>query len=175
MASRWHQVLSHWFLDVAHSSLASHDGHVALWQPETGHVVRRLEQPGSGPIWSTVFSSDARVLAAGSGRGMLDLWHARDGHLLLSVRAHKQDLFTCGSNIADSSLLIEAAFSSDSQVLATTGGDGHVCLWRMADPDRLVSFRAEADQARQRRRRLRVLLDPASGDSPDSGTARRGS
>ena len=93
------------------------------------HHSRRLVLEGHrDTVWSVAFSPDGRRVAsysANSVNGEVRLWDARTGRIIKVLPGDR------GGNRE-----VSMAFSPDSQVLATPGPDGSICLWAAEDGQR---------------------------------------
>nr|MDQ3395680.1 hypothetical protein [Bacteroidota bacterium] len=69
---------------------------------------------------SLTFSNSGRYLAAGDEEGIVRVWDLNDNSLLSTVTGHN-------------SLIRKIKFSNDDSMLASSGFDGKVILWRMAN------------------------------------------
>jgi WD40 repeat protein len=96
------------------------DGHERLWDPSTGTPRGPAWQARGGPIVTTSFSPDGRMLAT-SGPGSAELWDA----------ASEKQLGTLSSGLAPTPAF--AAFDPTGHTLVTAFQDGPVLLWAV-DP-----------------------------------------
>jgi WD40 repeat protein len=111
-----------WALAVApdgkHLAASGHGGQVFLVDTATGAVVRRL----LGGAGSVAFSPDGKWLALGQvAGGWVALWEAATAKSGPAFKAH----FPAGVR--------GVMFSPDSKYLLTSGTDGKVKLWTVAD------------------------------------------
>ncbi|REK19028.1 MAG: hypothetical protein DWQ37_02375 [Planctomycetota bacterium] len=73
-------------------------------------------EPGGGEVNGVAFSPNGRVLATGTGDGIIRLWDPHRGGLLAEIRGHTD-------------CVNELAFSPDGQILATGSCDNSIKLW----------------------------------------------
>lgn len=92
----------------------SGDGSVLLWDLHAGKLRHQLSVPAN--TTATAFGP-GHLVAAGSGRGHLHLWHTGSGEVIGQVTAHD-------------AALTAIAFPSPSRI-ATGSRDGVVKLWRL--------------------------------------------
>jgi serine/threonine protein kinase len=139
------------------------DGTVRFWNAATGQPLRTIPASNHmGEVNSAAFSPDGRTLVTGSDDGKVRLWDAETCALQATIPAHQgaagvrftpngrrlvsggmQDHLVklwdlapprqAASVKASEADLETGAFSPDGKILATTGVDGHVRLWNLAD------------------------------------------
>ncbi len=106
------------------------EGSVKLWDSGT-YTSLTLPQTHRGHIWSAALSQDGQTLATSGGcwiddtapwayQGEVCIWDVKNRKLLAKFHAH----FGC---------VTRAVFSPSGKTLATTGRDGKMCLWNVAD------------------------------------------
>lgn len=88
------------------------DGHARLWDAETGELVHLLAGP-SRQLRCAALSPDGRWAAAGDPVGRMTLWSVADERVAAVWQQHTD-------------LIMAAAFSPDSEAIATAGDDGTV-------------------------------------------------
>ena len=101
--------------DGAELAVGSEDGHVRLWGPTDGRLIR--EFISQAVVADVAFSPDGRLLAAIAGNGAVSAWDVRSGALRFVGRHDGEGR--------------RAVFSHRGTVLATAGQDG-VRLWHAA-------------------------------------------
>ncbi len=79
-------------------------------------------------VESVAYSRDGRLLAAGTGEGVLKLWQAEDGKEVRTLRGHL-------------GFVSKITLSHDSQRLASAGSDQTVRLWSTATGQELTAYK----------------------------------
>jgi WD40 repeat protein len=108
----WHAAFSP---DGSQIATASSDGHISLWNANTGNRLARL-QGHTDKVKSVAFSPDGQLLATASYDQTAKLWEIKTQQDLSTLRGHQSEVE-------------KAIFSPDGQQIATAGGDGTVHLW----------------------------------------------
>jgi WD40 repeat protein len=93
---------------------ADHDGIIRLWEPSTGHELRRLKGH-EGPVWSVRFSHDGKWLVSGGDDGTARIWEMPTGKEVHRLVGH-------GAAVR------EVEFSPDGRTILTAGGT-EVLVW----------------------------------------------
>lgn len=93
------------------------DGTVALWDVQTGVLIRTLTGH-AGAVWSVAFSPDGRLLASGSEDASVKVWSFAQGMELRTLSGHTAPV-------------LSVAFSPVSQALASGSADGSVRIWEI--------------------------------------------
>jgi WD40 repeat protein len=89
-------------------------GRVAIWDSETGGLVRTIRTRGAQ--FCANFSADSKLLVTCGGDGVARIWNVDSGERLLALRGH-------------SGVVTSGTFSPDGTLLATTGVDGTARVW----------------------------------------------
>jgi WD40 repeat protein len=89
-------------------------GTVAIWDSETGGLVRRIRT--RGPQFCATFSADSKLLVTCGGDGVARIWNVDSGERVLAFRGH-------------SGWVLSGTFSPDGTLLATTGADATARVW----------------------------------------------
>src|SRR5262249_16033168 len=114
-----------------HLLAAGGSRHGALWNVQTGRLVRVLAVGGHGAS-SVAFSSDGRTLAVGTNDGVNVLYDARTGR-------KKAELGSAGPpSIQD------VDFSPDGRLLASARLDGSTVVWDVKSEVALLSLKGES-------------------------------
>lgn len=101
-------------------------GIVHLWEVRSGKKLRQLEAPGEDvnkirDVNAVAFSTDGKVLAAGSTDGFVRLWDPAAGKLLKAWRASDD-------------WIKHVALSPDGKLLASSDKEGAIRIWELATP-----------------------------------------
>jgi WD40 repeat protein len=99
-------------------AVAGDRGGVALWNPFTGAIVRRLVD-GNFAADAVAFSPDGRLLASGGDDRAVHIWRVSDGRLLRTCKGH--------ANVVDA-----LAFSAQSDALVSGSEDGTARIWEVS-------------------------------------------
>jgi WD40 repeat protein len=115
--------------------ISSYDGGgVAVWDVESGKLVRRLEMPHEG-VTHISFSSDSRLLAGSNWwESLLCVWNIETGELLgRELAGHRSPPNT-------------VRFLPGDEGLASAGDDGTVHLWNLkkSQPERVLEHERDA-------------------------------
>lgn len=121
------------------------DNQVRLWEvansnPLAGGRLLRTLSIRMETQWCLLFSPDGKKLAVGGADGVVHLYDVRQP----IGRNQAQQTFQ-GHRAAIPAL----AFTSDSQLLASSDVDGYICLWRISEhskPALLQTFRGHRDE-----------------------------
>lgn len=94
------------------------EGAVKLWEPTTGTLIRRLEDPAGheAPITSIDVSRDGRWLATSSYDRTIKLWNLETGKVERTFAGHRRWVWS-------------VRFSEDQRHLVTASEDGTVRVW----------------------------------------------
>jgi WD40 repeat protein len=107
---------------------AGKDGHVRLFNAESGALVREFPSEG-GEAMVAVLSPDARLVAAGHADGGVRVWNTADGTVRRRITP-------------DGSPVYGVAFSRDGTSLATATLNGNVRLWDTPTGTRTGEFKS---------------------------------
>jgi WD40 repeat protein/tRNA A-37 threonylcarbamoyl transferase component Bud32 len=103
---------------LATASGSGYDGTVKLWDVATGDCVRTLPQLqprfGTGAV---AFSPDGKLLASGSGDGIIRVWNPSTGDLVKAFKGHKDYVHRA------------LAFHAEGKILVSGSGDQTVKVW----------------------------------------------
>jgi len=117
------------------ATVALSDGRVQLWQVPDGALLRTLETYADGVI----FSPEGHILATWQS-DRIYLWRVSDGALLSTLESDVP---------GNRDMVIDLAFSSDGQFLATASDDKAVRLWQVSDGRMLATLTGHADHVWQ--------------------------
>jgi len=93
---------------------ASRDRTAALWEADTGRLVREFRHEQQ--VYRAMFSPDGTRIVTGDSSHKAHVWDARSGQRLFSLPAHAGNVWFC-------------QFSSDGQMLLTGDDAGNSRLW----------------------------------------------
>ena len=93
----------------------SEDSTVAIWDPNTGRLLRSLTGD-TGEVHTVSFSADGKLLASGGEDKTVRLWNVASGKLLRSFEGHQDRIK-------------DVAFNGRGTILASASADGTVKLW----------------------------------------------
>ena len=85
------------------------DGHVRVWEPRTGHLLRTLAGP-SRQLRCAALSPDSRWAAAADAEGIMTVWNVLDERVAVVLRQHAETIMSI-------------VFSPDSALLLTASDD----------------------------------------------------
>jgi WD40 repeat protein len=150
------------------------DGRVVVWDVEAGKVAEAILENDSGPALGVAYRDEGRQLVIGHQSGLLKVWDqqprvllerhqagemtcfadAVDGRLLATgddmgrIRLWEAAALTEAGMIeqAHDGGVRTAAFSPDSTLLASGGGDRRVVLWDVRSRRKLFAFPVEDQQ-----------------------------
>ena len=91
---------------------------IQLWDASSGDLINQQRHTGEYQVTSLDFSPDGELLAEGSDRWDVRLWHVRSRQVARTLRCHEQ--------------VHGLAFSRDGTFLATALRDGTVKFWDVA-------------------------------------------
>jgi WD40 repeat protein len=113
---------------------------IQLWKTATGEKVRGWEGHDD-PIKGLAFSPDGKCLASASWQAV-KLWNTATGDELRSFKGHDAQPFGAlsGANAV--------AFSPDGKLVATTGNDGTLQLWKPESGEVVFRWHPESKEAR---------------------------
>ncbi|MCX4524264.1 AAA family ATPase [Streptomyces sp. NBC_01551] len=114
-----------WSPDGSRLACVTRDAHLTLWSTTTWRPLNTVSQPdmrgggGGAGLAVVAFSPDGRLLVTG-GAGPLRLWHT-------------DSLTLAGTLVGHARMLWNAVWSPDGTLLAASGKDRRVRIWRVAD------------------------------------------
>jgi WD40 repeat protein len=108
-----------------------HSGEVQLWDAQTWKLKHAIKQDKY--VSTVAFSADGKRIASGSGGNLVELWDARTGKRIRSLRGVRP-----GTRCV--------AFSPDGQTIAAGWGDGQVRLWDVQTGELKATLTGHADQ-----------------------------
>jgi WD40 repeat protein len=115
---------------------ADWQGKLRIWQPQTGRLVRPPIPAHNGPIPALAFSADGKWLATAGSDMTVKLWsveYAPLGMGLLPGMVNPlPDLHERATLVGHRGQVRCLAFSPNSKMLATGGGDWTIRLWDLA-------------------------------------------
>jgi hypothetical protein len=152
---------------------SSNDGTVIIWEPESWEKVRALGGHGGG-VNAIDFSSDGKLLASASDDGVIRVWDWRSGRLVNSAGAggpaldvrfsHDGTMLVSTSEgrvrifrvaglqrlgeIQHGARAFSAVFVSGDKEVATSGVDGVVRIWSVADRTMIRELTGHKDAVR---------------------------
>jgi WD40 repeat protein len=108
-------------------------GGVAIWETESGRLMRRLEGHSRG-VLAVAYSPDGQYIASAGEDKMIRLWDAANGTQLRTLEGH-------GGRLG---WVYSLTFSPDGKMLASAGEDSTVKLWSVAEGTLLRSLERSA-------------------------------
>ena len=96
-------------------AVADSEGVVALWDPDSGKLVRELKEH-SEIVNSLAFTPDGTKLVTGGGDGKVLVWDVATGKRLWSLKGHRYDIYS-------------VACSPDGKLIASSAWDQSLLLW----------------------------------------------
>ncbi len=116
-----------WTPDGSAVVTSDKDGYAYLWNPATGHLIRRFTAD-AGKAFTAAISPDGSTLAVGYSNGSTYLWNIASGNLIAALA----DPGPAAGKEVDS-----VAFSPDGRTLVSADGNGYAFVWRLSS-DRLA-------------------------------------
>ena len=101
--------------DGAFAAGGTNDGHVLIWEVESGRLKHTLEAH-EDTVYTTAFSPDSKTLATGGQDRIVRLWEVESGRLKRTLEGHPGRVQS-------------AAFSPDGKTIASGCSKDAVCLW----------------------------------------------
>ena len=112
---------------VVASGVPGLNGVAVLFDLQTGDHVRDFSRGHRDALYGVAFSPDGQRLATAGYDRLIQLWEAKTGKLLNTLKGHNGAVYGI-------------AFSPDGKVLASAGGDSSVKLWNTTTGQRLDTF-----------------------------------
>jgi WD40 repeat protein/tetratricopeptide (TPR) repeat protein len=112
----------------------ANDNLVKVWEVVSGNEVWEQESPPKfydtsfpGQVWGIAYSPDGKLLASGSGSGVINLWDASDGKMVRAFDGH-------------SNSVLSLAFSPNGKLLASGAADNTIKFWDISNGNEVYSF-----------------------------------
>jgi WD40 repeat protein len=123
------------------------DSKIEVWNTQTEQMVRQLGTV-EGCIHSIDVSADGKLLAIGESAHRVHVWEIETGRSILLLKNadtspeedKEADLKEEKYDKTDSRHVSAVAFSPDSKLLAASGQDGMIRLWRIPSGERLLTL-----------------------------------
>lgn len=116
--------------DTTYVAALTNDGHVLLWSPETGRLLRDIEESGASAL---AFSPDGASLAVATGHHTAKIRGVKDGATRQILTGHKGGLNG-------------VTFSPDGKNIVTaSGADKTTRVWSAADGELLATFNSSLE------------------------------
>ncbi len=109
------------FIAGGRALTGSDDGTLALWDRETGEILRRFEGHAAKVV-DVAVSPDGKLAASASWDRTVGLWRIADGELIAQLKGHTGPVNAVG-------------FSADGKHLYSGSYDGSIRLWRADGSD----------------------------------------
>eukprot|EP00298_Acanthocystis_sp_HF-20_P007064 c16761_g1_i2.p1 GENE.c16761_g1_i2~~c16761_g1_i2.p1 ORF type:complete len:526 (-),score=242.24 c16761_g1_i2:201-1778(-) len=112
---------------------SSQDKTIALWDAETGKLLRRLVGHKRG-VWDIKFSPIDKCIVSASADKTIRLWSIDDGTCLKTLQGHIQSV-------------LKVQFLTLGMQLLSVGGDGLLKLWTIKNDDCVLTLEAHQNKA----------------------------
>jgi eukaryotic-like serine/threonine-protein kinase len=102
--------------DADRVACATWEGHLGIWDTQTGNSVRELRGARMDRTRALAFSPDGATLASGGADQLVRVWQMADGKEIAAFRGHESEVWSL-------------AYSSDGKSIVSGGADGALLLW----------------------------------------------
>ena len=131
-------------------AVARIDGVIAIWDPDTGELIRELKKHNKS-VLSLAFTPDGSKLVTGSVNSQAFVWDVATGELLWSLEGHGGGIYAVDC-------------SPNGKLIATASVDKVLQLWDASTGQRVLSAKF-ADGGSQRFQAKRIMSIKFSPDS----------
>jgi WD40 repeat protein len=121
--------------DGTRIATAGEDDTAGVWHVETGELLHTLEGH-TGKVHAVVFSPDGTRIATAGGDDRARVWDAATGVLLYCLEGHSGWVWSPYFERPE----LAVAFSPDSALVMTVGGDNNLRVWDAATGDDLSTL-----------------------------------
>lgn len=115
-----------WSPDGTKIVSVSEDGHVLVWDAQTGKTLTTTKQAGA--LYAVAWSPDNSLIAFGGAQKTAFVWQPKDGHMISTYRGHTG---------AISSLTWSP---NQDALIASASADGTVHIWNANDGSHILTY-----------------------------------